>query len=285
MNHQRGFSLVELMISLTLGLLISAAIVQVMISNQITERVNRSVASVQENGRFFISRMRSELMMTGMYDPLSPNLNTDVDIVDEAAFLQNRPVVLAGDFLARPGLGATQGANGANDVLVVAFQGLRDCRGYKLGYQDDEEFFVVNEYFVQDNQLKCRGFDGRVLRGQKVAEGNNGDAAFTLVDQVQSFQVLYGIANNQAAGDFSARPLRYVTADELADERDAESAIVSIRVAVLLEGDGEVRMDTVPEVRLLNEDAFTPSEQKLYKTFETTISLRNVKNQQKSRKI
>ncbi|GGD66373.1 PilW family protein [Lacimicrobium alkaliphilum] len=283
--NQRGFSLVELMISLTLGLLISAAIIQVMVSNQVTERVNRSVASVQENGRFFISRMRGELMMTGLYDPLSPNLNTDVDVVDEAAFLQNRPVILAGDFVARPGLGATQGADGADDVLVVAFQGLRDCRGYKLGYADDEEFFVVNEYFVQDNQLKCRGFDGRVLRGQKAAEGNNADAAMTLMDQVQSFQVLYGIANNQAAGDFSARPLRYVTADELDDERDAESGIVTIRVAVLLEGDGEVQMDTVPKVRLLNESAVTPPEKRLYKTFETTISLRNVKNQHKSRKI
>ncbi|GAA0353058.1 hypothetical protein GCM10009092_16730 [Bowmanella denitrificans] len=283
--RQRGFSLVELMITLVLGLLISGAIVQVMVSNQVTERLNRAMASAQEGGRFIIGRMRNDLLMAGLYDSTSPNLSRIVDIVDEAAFLQNRPVILPGDFINRPALGATQGANGAPDTLVVAFQGLRDCRGYKLGYADPEEFFVVNEYFLDGDSLKCRGFDGRVLRGQRNAVGNNADAAFSLLDQVQSFQVLYGIADHQVSNDFSARPVTYVTADQLPALRAANAAIVAIRIAVLVQGDGEVTIDPVPSFKLLNEAPITPAEKRLFKKFESTISLRNVKNQMRSRKI
>ena len=123
--------------------------------------------------------------MTGRYDPLSAELNQDVDVVEEAAFIQNRPIPIPGDFPNAVDLGALQGAAGANDTLVVSLQAERDCRGYKLGYAADEEFYVVNQYFVEDNKLKCRGFDGRVLRGQRAAVGNNGDAAFTLLDDVE----------------------------------------------------------------------------------------------------
>ncbi|MBN7822046.1 PilW family protein [Bowmanella yangjiangensis] len=282
---QRGFSLVELMITLVLGLLISGAIVQVMVSNQVTERLNRAIASAQEGGRFFIGRMRGDLMMAGLYDPNSPNLSRIVDIVDESAFLKNRPVILAGDFVNRPALGSEQGINGASDTLVVAFQGTRDCRGYKLGYAENEEFFVVNEYFLDGDSLKCRGFDGRVLRGQRIAVGNNGDAAFTLLDQVQSFQVQYGIADHQVSSNYSGKPVTYVTADQLPAMRLRNAGIVAIRIAVLVKGDGEVLIEPTPSFKLLNEDPVTPAEKRLFKKFESTISLRNVKNHMRSRKI
>ena len=89
-SKQGGFSLIELMISLTLGLILSAAVVQVMISNNSTERLNRSIASAQENGRFIIARLRNDLIMTGRYDILQPDLNKDVDIIVEGAFLHNK---------------------------------------------------------------------------------------------------------------------------------------------------------------------------------------------------
>lgn len=117
------------MITLTMGLIISAAVIQIMTANQVTERLNRSLASTQESGRFIVSRFRHELLMTGRYDPLSPNLDRTVDIVDEAAFVQNRPVILPGDFAQDLSLGSIQGAAGANDTLVVSVQAERDCRG------------------------------------------------------------------------------------------------------------------------------------------------------------
>ncbi len=276
--RQSGFSITEIMITLAMGVFISAGIVQVMSSNQVTDRLNRSLASAQESGRFIVSRMRSDLLTAGRYDALDPNLDTSVDIVDEAAFVQNRPVILAGDFSQNLTLGSTQGANGADDVLVVGMQGLRDCRGYKLGYAANEEFYVVNEYFVESGVLKCRGFDGRVLRGQRIAVGNNNDAAMPILDNVLSFQVLYGISATASTGNFSGTPTTYVTADALAQQRANGAHVVAIRIAVLVEGDGQTYIDPTPTFKLLNEPSLTPSGNGLYKMFETTITLRNMKN-------
>jgi type IV pilus assembly protein PilW len=282
---QQGFSLIEIMITLVLGLMISGAIIQVMVSNSVTDKLNRAMASAQEGGRYIISRMRSDLLMTGRYDSWDPQLDTSVDIVDEAAFVANHAVPLPGDFVNNLAIGAQQGAAGVSDTLVIGYQGLRDCRGYKLGYPETVQFYVVNQYFVDGSKLKCRGFDGRVLRGQRVAIGNNNDAAFTLLDDVYSFQVLYGLSNNVSTGDFSGRPIRYVKADQLAAEFLKNSLVVAIRIAILVKGDGEVSLDLARSFTLLDEVPITPAEKRLYKQFDTTITLRNVKNFLRNRKI
>ncbi|MDC0601925.1 PilW family protein [Aliiglaciecola sp.] len=284
-RSQQGFSLVEIIISLALGLLISGAIIQVLVSNSLTERLNRSIASTQESGRFIITRLRNELIMAGRYDILSPELNRDVDVTLENAYVLNHPVILPGEFAAFTDVGSVQGVAGANDKVAVALQGEADCRGYKLGYNDDEEFFIVNEYFVDGRLLKCRGFDGRVLRGQKVAVGHNSHAAVTLLDEVESFQVLYGYTDNIVTGDNSARPVGYVTADQLPPILANNGQVVAIRLAVLVKGDADVSIDNTPRFKLLNEAPVNPSERRLYKQFETTITLRNVKNFMRSRKV
>ncbi|GAC14422.1 PilW family protein [Aliiglaciecola lipolytica] len=284
-RNQRGFSLVEIMITLALGLLITGAIIQVLVSNSLTERLNRSLSSTQESGRFIISRLRNEFLMAGLYDVLDPDLNRDLDVVLENAFVRNHPVILPGDFNAFNDVGSVQGASGTNDKVAIALQARTDCRGYKLGYAEQEEFFVVNEYFVDGKTLKCRGFDGRVLRGQKAAVGHDSHAAVTLLDEVESFQVQYGYTNNLLTGDNSARPVSYVTADQLPAVLDDDGQVVAIRIAVLIKGDAEVSLISVPSFKLLNETAISPSEKRLFKLFETTITLRNVKNFMRSRKV
>lgn len=277
LSIQRGFSLVELMISLAIGLIVSGAVIQILVSNSVTDSLNRAVATTQESGRFIVSRMRQELMMVGLYDPLNPNLSQLVDTVEEESFVRSHPVPVPGDFATRAALGALQGANGANDHVVVSLQGTRDCRGYKLGYAPDEEFYVVNEYFVENGALRCRGFDGRVLRGQKPATGHNGHAAFTLLDNVHSFQALYGITD-PSDPDGRARTVRYVDASQLPAAYAANAQVVTIRLAILIKGDGEVNLDQPATFKLLNENPMTAPDTGMYKAFETTITLRNMRN-------
>lgn len=281
-QQQSGFSLIELMISLALGLIISAAVVQVMISNNSTERLNRSIASAQENGRFIIARLRNDLIMTGRYDLLRPDLNRDVDIVVEAAFVQNNPIPVVGDFSNALTKGASEGPGISSDVLMVALQSSKDCRGATHGYVD-EEFLVVNEYFLQGTSLKCRGYDGRALRGLKVAVED--DNAYTLLDDVVSFQVQYGITNSIASQDNTARPVKFIDADTLDEEKLTGSLVVAIRIALLIKADSDVLISPVPKFKLLNEEPIQPSDERLYKQFETTITLRNSKNFARSRNI
>lgn len=276
-QKQKGFTLVEIMISLALGLIISGAVIQILVSNSLTDSLNRAMATTQESGRFIISRMRQELMMVGLYDSLNPNLNQYVDTVEEESFVRNHPVPIPGDFITRPALGALQGNSGASDHVVVGMQAARDCRGYKLGYAVDEEFYVVNEYFVDAGKLKCRGFDGRVLRGQKPAVDHNSHSAFTLLDNVLSFQALYGVTD-PADIDGHSRPVRYVDASELGAIYAANAHVVTIRLAIVIKGDGEVFLDQAATFKLLNENSITAPDNGMYKAFETTVTLRNMRN-------
>lgn len=52
MKTQRGFTLIELMVSLVLGLIISAAAIQLFITGQITFNLQQGAADVQDNGVF-----------------------------------------------------------------------------------------------------------------------------------------------------------------------------------------------------------------------------------------
>jgi type IV pilus assembly protein PilW len=215
--------------------------------------------------------------MVGLYDQLSPRINEAVDVVDENIFVRNNPVILPGKFAARAGLGSKQGAGGSNDTLVVSLQGSQDCRGYSLGYNNDDEFYVVNEYFIEDNKLKCRGFDGRYLRGQKAAEGHNEHKAITILDDVVNFQVTYGVTDMEST-EGTAIPTRFVAADGIPTQLNEGKLIVALRIALVVKGESEISMDKKASFKLLNENSFTASDFGLYKSFETTITLRNMKN-------
>jgi len=106
-----------------------------------------------------------------------------------------------------------------------------------------------------------------------------------LLDEVESFQVQYGYTNNLLTGDNSARPVSYVTADQLPAILADNGQVVAIRIAVLIKGDAEVFLNSVPSFKLLNETAISPSENRLFKLFETTITLRNAKNLMRSIKV
>lgn len=276
-THQTGFTLVEIMISMALGLVIAGAVIQIMVSNSVTEKLNRAMASTQESGRFIINRLRAEMLMVGLYDQMSPKLNIDVDTVNENNFVRNHPVILPNEFAVRSTLGSIQGNSGGNDTLVVSLQSKMDCRGYTLGYANDEEFYVVNEYFVEDNKLKCRGFDGRYLRGQKAAEGHNSHKSMTILDDVVNFQVTYGITD-PAATLGAAIPTRFITADNIQNAMNNGKTVVALRIALVVRADSDITVETKPSFRLLNEASYTPSDNGLYKSFETTITLRNMKN-------
>lgn len=65
---QAGLSLIELMIAMVLGLLVAAGIISVFISTSSSNKVQTQLATLQETGRFVVSRMSSDLRMAnGQY--------------------------------------------------------------------------------------------------------------------------------------------------------------------------------------------------------------------------
>jgi len=51
-SRMRGFSVLELLIALSIGLLVSLAAVQLFVTNQVNFMLQRGLGDVSENGRF-----------------------------------------------------------------------------------------------------------------------------------------------------------------------------------------------------------------------------------------
>ena len=64
-HSSAGFGLVELMVSITLGLLLTAAVVQTFIAANTTFRIQDSLARVQETSRYAVHFLGRDLRMTG----------------------------------------------------------------------------------------------------------------------------------------------------------------------------------------------------------------------------
>lgn len=62
---QSGFSLVEMMVAMLIGLLIIGSVIQIFLANNQTYRLNESQMRTQENGRFAINTLQYELRQAG----------------------------------------------------------------------------------------------------------------------------------------------------------------------------------------------------------------------------
>lgn len=67
-SASRGFSLIELMVAMALGLVLSIGVVSLFGSTSMSNKVQNSLARLQENGRYAVARMESDLrMQIGQY--------------------------------------------------------------------------------------------------------------------------------------------------------------------------------------------------------------------------
>lgn len=60
MMNARGFSLVELLVALLLGLLVLGAVVQLFVGSRTTQSANYALAAIQEDGRFMAELLKAE---------------------------------------------------------------------------------------------------------------------------------------------------------------------------------------------------------------------------------
>ncbi len=113
MKSQAGLSLVELMIALLLGSLLTAAATQLFLVNRQTENLQAGIAGVQDNGRFAFDYVSRSLMEAGQH-PAEPTV----------------PFILEGSgFNSATPLNAEIADGDKYDVISFAVTEGRDCFG------------------------------------------------------------------------------------------------------------------------------------------------------------
>lgn len=91
-----GMSLVELMVALTIGLIILAAVSTVFVNSKVSYTTHESLARLQENGRFALHFLARDLRMAGYYgcsgDVETINSTLNPNGVDASAFDFTNPI-------------------------------------------------------------------------------------------------------------------------------------------------------------------------------------------------
>ncbi len=255
--QQRGFSLVEMMVALIIGLFVLAGVGSVYITGKRSYNARDGLSLLQENGRIAIRMIEQTVQRAGypMYAEVEPVIHSAQQI--ESMLLE--------DGSSAEELGLEPSSDGleqrASDELTVAYQPVpgsaweagEDCVGNRTKLKD----LVVSRLFVDKGVLKCHG------SGKRTAE--------PLVDNVVAMQVEYGV---DESGDGFAD--RYAALPAVSDW----GKVVSIRVALLVSSGEDVLDQGVgePQTFLLAGEAFViddTSDRKLYRVFTTTIPLRN----------
>lgn len=208
---QAGFTLIELVISIGLGLAMIAVALQYLIGSSATYSATETASRIQENARFALTLFSDEIRMAGYAQPGSGSqpgfffrgtcgafnpctANGEGTLPDRIAIWSNPP----------PDDGSE-----------------RDCTASALAANAQ----IANVYYLTTasngvTSLMCRGFN--------VTTNQWNAAAQPLLDGIDNMQVLYGV---RAANGTS----RYVNADSVGDW----SQVLSVRLMLLVSSGSE----------------------------------------------
>lgn len=124
-TQQRGFTLVELMVAMVIGLILTLAALQLFLTNQRTFALQQALAELHEDGQMITRYMTADIRQAGRGSAIAGAIP---------------PVVLASS------------SNGTNDALSIHYWGTSTCAGDE--YTGETE--IQNTYSVSGDVLQCR---------------------------------------------------------------------------------------------------------------------------------
>lgn len=282
MQRQNGFSMVELMVSLALGLVISLAAMQLLVANQLAFNFQRGTGDVQAGGRFASDMLVRDLRLSGLSLAAEVTANAPVQgVITALAELEGLgSIVGGGGYLSLNG-NVSAGISASDQLLLQYATDIttKDCEGNDVAAGS----YVLARYFIRtdaDTSSQALACDGGSRTGSSIA--GLGDAGSVLVSGVDSFQVLLGIDDGQvgaAAG--VARAMRYVnvaTYSALAPK----PPVVAVRIGVLVRSQDRVGDTVGPgrDIQVLDTPILSTAaalmDGRMRRLFVSTVALRNV---------
>ena len=311
---QAGFTLVELMVALALGLLISAAAIQLFLGGLLTSRMQQANAELQNSGVFGLDYVARDLRLANYINTDFPELNEQtpwggVVLTARTAALSNAniPIPAAAPFISQgllshsPGDTVSTVANEwqglsnvslASDQLAIQFvapNAMVNCEGANVQAGD----YVIQRYFVRradaaattgtDYGLAC---DANTPNATAVAEPTTitgfGGAGELIMPRVDHFTVQLGVRNE--AGNMAYYTInQYRTAAAAA--RAAVPAtepprIVSVKTAVLVRSTDNTRnndIDLTRSINILNQNVTLTDTTNRFarRVYSTAVTFRN----------
>jgi type IV pilus assembly protein PilW len=183
-RHARGFSLIELMVALALGLIVVLGVAQIFISAQNTYVSQNASANMQEDARFVLSKMTQEIRMVGMFGCLASF--TDSTAGNEYT-AKSVPPISWDAINSRLTLVTVDIDSGGKPTWTIVSDCVNSATAYpgvRLPLKGELAFPIRRlTYTLRNNQLWMN-------------TGIANDAGQVLVDNVVAFEVTFGVANS-----------------------------------------------------------------------------------------
>jgi type IV pilus assembly protein PilW len=223
----RGFSLVEMLLALSVGLLLVLGGSQVLISTRMTYASQQAAMVLQDDARFVLDKMTQDIRLAGMFGCLA------VPFIDDAPAIFERPVGwnMSGSAVALT-LVTADVSGGKPDWTVVS-----DCKTAAHAYVGVPPGSTPGQVRFALRQLTYTYESGQLKVSTPAAP-----AKAVLIDNVRTFDISFGMA----AKPTSAGVVRY-------DKNPAdESLIRSVRILMTLQDPtGRVKDQTYSVVAAL----------------------------------
>lgn len=298
-RHQ-GFSLVELLISVTLGLLLLAGVSSVFLGSKQSFRSQESLSEVQEAGRFVSYLMTPYIRRAGyLPDPLSQTNPREYFADGWQAVLghDSEDGIFFGADVVVGGIDSARIQPGS-DALIVTFAGTdpalgatRLCGAALNAPLTEDEIGAVIFYVSYDASddpsnperppsLSCARTAPRALIPNPAPGPITATDPIQLVGGIVNMQLLYGVDDvpaDDGLGGTNLFPTRFLPANLVGDW----SRVVAVRVEVTTTGREQTEgTDTTAQFVALDgevagEDFKTVSERRLQRVFSNTVYIRN----------
>lgn len=234
--RQKGFTLVEMMIAILIGLLLIAAMLSLFLSTKQGYRMANGMSVMQATGRATLDLLSREAMISGF---------PQVSLIDT--------------FVAAL---SSDGGGAASDTFTVHYRSPTDCRGNVATpvYADGQQY-AKNQYYVQNGNLMC----------QARAENNAVLGTVTMVNGIENLQILYGEDTDTTDGVTNAR--KYVTAGNVVNWANVVSAKIGV---VVNSQDNIATSNDTATFALIGQTATAAAgDRQRRRAYSTTVVIRN----------
>jgi type IV pilus assembly protein PilW len=308
--HQSGFTLIELMISLVLGLIISAAVMQIYIISVKTSSVQASGSELQDASVFGLQQLEKKVRLANLGNPVTridgttakggivltgANLGITTTPYTDIGYLTRR----AGD-----GTGGTNGWTGISntavpsDQLTIQYTNITgstfsDCEGSAVEVND----IAIERYFlrpvtsdsssgaIKNLVLACdAGRVDAVTGGFKTIGStsdlrNFGQAGQEFIINVDQFKILLGTQYDSGS---NTGQIMYLPSSAYLSITTNKPAITAVKIGLIvhgstpiLGGDDQTSFMLLGQSNVLKTD--TARQKQVRATYETTTFLRNAR--------
>jgi type IV pilus assembly protein PilW len=313
MKYIKGMTLIELMISIAIGLIVSAAAMQLFLTASVNYNLQKNLAELQDNGNFGLNYIIKDIKLANLDAELAvindrnkysgvvfTSIKSYAGLTEEEKETQsaNLPLHLTNETVNIANL--TMGAEGVSNVdvksdqLVIQYRAFDpngvDCEGGAITQDEiDEGTFIVQRYFLRTDgdagnlALVCDAGRYKTIVPTSLLPTSItglGVQSQIIMRRVDYFHVLLGVKQNDSDNFRYMTIQDYIgTSNELEVNGTPRPRIMSIQLGVLTRGydtvgDGN---PVVNNFKVLDQDVTLKANDSNYvrEIVSQTVALRN----------